>query len=78
MVVTPNSLLLTTERFSSIDSAGNKVVVNSSSFAHSILDTNNSSNSHSFFSTGPLPAYTARSNGTSPSGCKSNDKYSHS
>ncbi|XP_046642953.1 uncharacterized protein LOC124328287 isoform X2 [Daphnia pulicaria] len=51
------------------DPAGNKVTVNSSSFAHSILDTNNSSNSHSFFSTGPLPAYTAQSNGTSPSGC---------
>lgn len=53
-----------------LDPAGNKVTVNSSSFAHSILDTNNSSNSHSFFSTGPLPAYTAQSNGTSPSGCK--------
>lgn len=52
------------------DTPGSKVIANSSSFAQSILDTNNSSNSHSFFSTGPLPAFTARSNGTSPAGCK--------
>lgn len=37
------------------------------SHSHPILDN---SNNHSFFSTGPLPAYTARSNGTSPPGCK--------
>lgn len=36
-------------------------------FAHNILEGNSSN--HSFFSSGPLPAYTARSNGTSPSGC---------
>lgn len=53
-----------------IDPSKNKVTVNSSSFTHSILDTNNSGKSHSFFSTGPLTAYTAQSNGTSPSGCK--------
>lgn len=35
---------------------------------HPVLE---SSNNHSFFSTGPLPAYTVRSNGTSPSGCNS-------
>ena len=39
------------------------------SHSHPILDN---SNNHSFFSTGPLPAFTARSNGTSPSGCKLN------
>lgn len=55
----------------STDVVENKGIVDSSSFAQSILENNISGNSHSFFSTGPLPAYTARSNGSTPSGCKS-------
>ena len=44
-------------------------VAASSSYGHthSILD--NGSNNHSFFSTGPLPAYTARTTGTAASAC---------
>lgn len=49
------------------DCTESKMVADSPTFSHPILD-NNSSN-HSFFSSGPLPAYSARSTSITEAGC---------